>query len=728
MKSVQFKTIDITNFLSVGKTQHIDFSDGITAIFGVNHDKANDANGVGKSTIFSAVCFALYGDPIKNIKREEVVNRIAGGKCEVKLDFDVVENGKTIEYSVVRGVKPSFCRLVRDGEDISLSGMPETTKRIGEVIGTSLVMFKNTCLMSLEDNIPFARQKAAEKREFIEGVFDLGFIKEMAKAAKLQADKFMAENTEANSHIDEIKNQIALYERSEIEWEEDRKNRLAAFDSKISEFERKKKDLEDKIIVISESEVKSLSDEKDRVDKLVETFDAKERKLNADRTEIIRLGTEIKGKIALQKQKDEDHAKELEEIKKTADEYDIDNYEEFLEKYTEESCSHDILILEEFIRKIDDKLNEFHGDLAQCKKNIDDLKEKGNICLACGRPFSENDIAERDVKIRQQENRMKEILENIQHLNAGKLKANGKMDVVKDRRYCQDVLRRMLKKYNSYVPVDVGALENQIQDLRTKAVENGNELKKISEDKVKISALMDAVSKKQMELNAKISANDGVKNHVSTVILEIENTKKEKHDLENSVNKFTEYKNTAKTNLASWEKKRDESEHSCNVYRNIREILSDDGFRSYMVKQYISVLNNQINKYLVKLDAPIRLEFDEYLDDKIIDQLTGDRCSYDSLSGGEKRRVDIACLLSFSDLRRLRGDALFSHAFYDEILDSALSPGACGKLMSILKDRFEEEGESSMIITHKQEMQDDPNIKHKILVEKIGGVSRLSDE
>lgn len=727
MKSVHFKTIDITNFLSVGKTQHIDFSDGITAIFGINHDKSNDTNGVGKSTILSAVCFALYGDPIKNIKREEVVNRIAGGKCEVKLDFDVAENGKTIEYSVSRGVKPSFCKLSRDGEDISLSGMPETTKRIGEVIGTSLVMFKNTCLMSLEDNIPFARQKAAEKREFIEGVFDLGFIKEMAKAAKLQADKFMAENTEANSHIDEIKNQIALYEKGEIDWENDRKIRLVSFDSKISEFEQKKTELEKNIIVISESEIKSLADEKTKVDKLVDTFDEKERKLNAERTEIIRMGTEVKGKIALQKQKDEDHAKELDDIKKTAAEYDIDNYEEFLEKNTEESCSGDILTLEGFIMKIDNKLNELHGDLAQCKKNIDDLKEKGNICIACGRPFPENDIAERDLKIRQEETKMKDVLENIQKLKAGKLRANEKMDAVKDRRYCQDVLRRMVAKYNSYVAVDIGAFEEQIKDLRTKAVENGNELKKISEDKVKISALVDTVTKKQMELNSKISANDGIKSHIATVILEIENINKEKNELVNSVNKFTEYKNTAKENLAIWEKKRDETEHSCNVYRNIREILSDDGFRSYMVKQYISVLNNQINKYLVKLDAPIRLEFDEYLDDKIIDQLTGDTCSYDSLSGGEKRRVDIACLLSFSDLRRLRGDVLFSHAFYDEILDSALSPGACGKLMSILKDRFDEEGESSMIITHKQEMQDDPNIKHKILVEKIGGVSRLSN-
>ena len=136
MKKIQFRTIEITNFLSVGKTQCVEFSDGITAIFGINHDKANDSNGVGKSTILSAVCFALYGDPIKNIKRDEVVNRIAGSKCEVSLTFDVSENGTTTEYRIERGVKPSFCRLYRGDEDISLSGMPETTKLLGEILGT----------------------------------------------------------------------------------------------------------------------------------------------------------------------------------------------------------------------------------------------------------------------------------------------------------------------------------------------------------------------------------------------------------------------------------------------------------------------------------------------------------------------------------------------------------------------------------------------------------------
>ena len=47
--------------------------------------------------------------------------------------------------------------------------------------------------------------------------------------------------------------------------------------------------------------------------------------------------------------------------------------------------------------------------------------------------------------------------------------------------------------------------------------------------------------------------------------------------------------------------------------------------------------------------------------------------------------------------------------------------------MGILKNRFDDAGESSMVITHKKEMQDDPSIVRKIIVEKIGGVTRFTN-
>ena len=299
MKKIDFKTLEITNFLSIGKTQKFDFSDGISTIFGINHDKINDQNGSGKSSLLAAVAFALFGDPIKNIKREEVVNRIAGSKCSVKLDFDVEENGTKNEYSVERGVKPGYCKLVENGVDISLSGMPETTKKINDIIGTSASMFKNTCLMTLEDSVPFAKQKAAEKREFIEGIFDLGFIKEMNKIAKEESAAIVAENAAACARISVLteaversKNDAEEFERSRTESVAER---TATRDSKADQRTKAKEEI-DSLSDVEEqwnkvqALVTAISEEKDSLrkeqsdlnkkkDELLKDFDPVFRKL-----------------------------------------------------------------------------------------------------------------------------------------------------------------------------------------------------------------------------------------------------------------------------------------------------------------------------------------------------------------------------------------------------------------------------------------------------------------
>lgn len=727
MKKVQFNTIEITNFLSIGKTQTVSFADGITAIFGVNHDRSNDSNGVGKSTILSAVCFALYGDPIKNIKRDEVVNRIAGGKCVVSLNFSVEENGTTSEYKVERGVKPTFCKFYRGDDDISLSGIPETTKLIADTIGTSAVMFKNTCLMSLEDNIPFARQKAAEKREFIEGVFDLGFIKEMAKAAKQNADKFIAENTDANSRISEIKNQIEVYEKGEAEFEENRKEKIASGVSRLGELKTKKEALSSELGTIDRDEARQFENARHELKTKQDELDTARSSAEELNVNLIKEGVETKNEIANAKRRDEEHANELSEIKEEAKSYGISDVEEFLKSTTSDELDNKVVAIEDAIRRISVRSHELAGIVERNKGTIKDLKEKGNICLYCNRPFSDNDISERDAKIKALEEENANCSTEWVRLGAAEKAAKQKETEARRTKTGYDLLKKMYDRYSSYESKDTGVLEEKIVELRKKVADNKVGISKIADEKKAIDDKIVELDEKIVAIREKIAAYDTKLSHIKTVEAEIERVVSDIKATNDEPNKFTGYKKDAEDKLSEYERKRDDTEHMCEVYRVVRGILSDDGFKSYMVKQYINVLNTHINKYLEKLDAPIKLEFDEYLDDKIVDQMTGTVCSYDSLSGGEKRRVDIACLLAFSDLRMLRGDVLFSHSFYDEILDSALSPGACSKLMSILKDRYDEDHESSMIITHKQEMQDDPNIGHKILVEKIGGVSRLSD-
>ena len=96
MKRINFKTVEIENFLSVGKTPvKVDFNTGINVITGINHDKEDSKNGVGKSTIADAVFFCLFGTTIRDLKNDDIVNNVTRKKCRVKIHFDVVNDGTT---------------------------------------------------------------------------------------------------------------------------------------------------------------------------------------------------------------------------------------------------------------------------------------------------------------------------------------------------------------------------------------------------------------------------------------------------------------------------------------------------------------------------------------------------------------------------------------------------------------------------------------------------------
>lgn len=81
MKLVKFKKITVQNFLSVGEEPVvINFTKGLNIITGINKDKSSRRNGVGKSTIADAIYFAIFGNTLRDIKKENIGNNITQKK------------------------------------------------------------------------------------------------------------------------------------------------------------------------------------------------------------------------------------------------------------------------------------------------------------------------------------------------------------------------------------------------------------------------------------------------------------------------------------------------------------------------------------------------------------------------------------------------------------------------------------------------------------------------
>jgi DNA repair exonuclease SbcCD ATPase subunit len=172
--------------LSIGrKPVEINFKPGLNIITGKNYDKADRANGVGKSTIADAVHFALYGSTIRDLKKENIVNDQAPESlCEVELELDYQQDEQINKCKIVRTLNPTKCFFFVNGEDITRSGVPQTTELIIDTIKTSSEVFQNSVIMTINNTIPFMAQKKVEKRKFIEGILGLEVFGNMLLLAR----------------------------------------------------------------------------------------------------------------------------------------------------------------------------------------------------------------------------------------------------------------------------------------------------------------------------------------------------------------------------------------------------------------------------------------------------------------------------------------------------------------------------------------------------------------
>ena len=149
----KLKNITAKNFMSVGnQTQAVQFDkELLTLVLGENLDLGGDdtgsRNGTGKTTIINALSYALYGQALTNIKKENLINKINGKNMLVAVEFDKDGNS----YRIERGRKPNVLKLyvndsqikTDESEDDSQGDSRETQKSIEQMLGMSHKMFKH---------------------------------------------------------------------------------------------------------------------------------------------------------------------------------------------------------------------------------------------------------------------------------------------------------------------------------------------------------------------------------------------------------------------------------------------------------------------------------------------------------------------------------------------------------------------------------------------------------
>ena len=160
--------------------------------------------------------------------------------------------------------------------------------------------------------------------------------------------------------------------------------------------------------------------------------------------------------------------------------------------------------------------------------------------------------------------------------------------------------------------------------------------------------------------------------------------------------------------------------HSTKTLNYAEEKRAED----FIVKKILTLLNNRLAIYLNKLEANCRCSFNEYFEEVILDD-KGHDCCYYNFSGGERKRIDLAMLFAFQDIRRLQGDVSINLSMYDELLDSSLDGKGIECVLNTLYERVENYDEAIYIITHNP-LTMNITISSTINLVKSNGITKLA--
>ena len=157
-----------------------------------------------------------------------------------------------------------------------------------------------------------------------------------------------------------------------------------------------------------------------------------------------------------------------------------------------------------------------------------------------------------------------------------------------------------------------------------------------------------------------------------------------------------------------------------NYYSTAALMLKDTGIKTKIVKQYLPVINKLVNKYLTTLDFFVNFNLDESFKETIKSRHRDD-FSYASFSEGEKQRIDMALMLTWRAVAKLKNSTNTNILILDEIFDSSLDTNGTEDLMKILSML---ENTNLFVISHKGDILQD-KFRNVIRFEKVNNFSRI---
>ena len=298
MKYVNFTELKIKNFLSIGNDQVVvDFKKGLHIITGINRDKEDRRNGVGKSTVADALYFAIFGTTLRDIKKNFIANNLTAGTCEVQLTFTVDDPQHGVnEFNIIRTLNPSKCYIYKNGNDKTRDSIVNTNEYIHTVLSSTPEIFQNCVIMTLNNHIPFMGKSKNDKRKFIEQIFNLEVFSKMLNELRTNYNEVKRNFDVEITRLEESNNYLEAQKGHRDTFNTNKNNRIDILKETIEKHKEDLGEANDKLDKINE-----LNDEPYR-EKLVELNGKLEEKQN-QRQDLYTHITESKLNLSNNKEK-----------------------------------------------------------------------------------------------------------------------------------------------------------------------------------------------------------------------------------------------------------------------------------------------------------------------------------------------------------------------------------------------------------------------------------------
>jgi DNA repair protein SbcC/Rad50 len=373
-----------------------------------------------------------------------------------------------------------------------------------------------------------------------------------------------------------------------------------------------------------------------------------------------------------------------------------------------------------------ERISKQEGKKTNLVRDIEILKERINNLVIEDATEIVNQIELKEIEVTDLQDKLTELNNKLINIQAEINSENKQIKQLSDTKdSCPTCNRDYSDEHVLHVKGLIATHEENISKYKKAESKVDKAIKKLVTEQSNVQAELKVLKQSKRDNDDRISDKrslsislDHLEKNLTDVESEIANIQREhNNELKGKIS-------TLNDSVVNQNDKVQKLNNELNVLETVKFVISEEGIKSFLVKKILKVLNSRLAYYLKKLETNCLCQFNEFFDEVIIDENSQPK-SYFNFSGGERKRIDLACLFAFADIRRLQGDVNFSTVFYDELLDSSLDDKGVHLTLKILRDRFQENNESCYIVTHRG-THIITKAEHTIHVTKRNGISSIS--